>query len=208
MPTSDPRRIGVLGGTFDPIHHGHLAVAQDCRDVLRLDLVLFVPAGEPPHKQGRAITPVEHRLAMVELAIASNPAFRLSRIDVDRSGPSYTVGTLERLRCELGPEAQLWFVMGADSLADILTWRDPPRLLQLARIAAAGRPDAPPPDPSVLEEALPGARERIDLVQVPLLQISASDLRARIAQGRPIKYLVPDAVERYIAEHGLYGEGA
>src|SRR5437867_1119952 len=197
-------RIGVLGGTFDPIHYGHLAVAEECRVALGLDLVLFLPAGNPPHKRGRRISPAADRVRMVEMAIASNPFFRLSRIDVDRSGPSYTIGALEALRQEWGPQARLWFLMGGDSLADLLTWHQPERLLELTRVAATNRPGAPKPDPRSLEARLPGAAERIDLVEIPWLDISASGLRERVAQGRPIKYQLPEPVERYVYERGLY----
>ncbi|HEY3081230.1 MAG TPA: nicotinate-nucleotide adenylyltransferase [Chloroflexota bacterium] len=197
-------KLGVLGGTFDPIHYGHLSVAEECRAALGLDLVLFLPAGNPPHKRGRAISPAADRVRMVELAIASNPSFRLSRIDVDRPGPSYTIGALEALRQEWGPRAHLWFLMGGDSLADLLTWHRPERLLELARIAATNRPGAPKPDPKALEPRLPGASERIDLVEIPWLDISASGLRERVAQGRPIKYQLPEPVEQYVHERGLY----
>jgi nicotinate-nucleotide adenylyltransferase len=197
-------RIGVLGGTFDPIHYGHLSVAEECRFALGLDLILFLPAGNPPHKRGRRISPAADRVRMVELAIASNPLFRLSRIDVDRPGPSYTIGALEALQRQWGPEARLWFLMGGDSLADLLTWHRPERLLELARIAATNRPGAPRPDPRALETRLPGASKRIDLVEIPWLDISASALRERVAKGRPIKYQLPEPVERYVHEHGLY----
>lgn len=198
------RRIGILGGTFDPIHNGHLAAAEECRVTLALDLVLFLPAGQPPHKRGRIVSPVEDRVAMVELAIASNAAFRLSRVDVDRPGPSYSVDALALLRAGWGEPVDFWFIMGADSLAEILTWHQPARLLQMTRIAAVNRPDAPPPDPAALEAALPGATARIDVVEIPTLRISSSDLRARARCGRPIKYQTPDAVERYVNDHGLY----
>jgi nicotinate-nucleotide adenylyltransferase len=197
-------RVGVLGGTFDPPHYGHLAAAEECRVALRLDVVLFLPAGQPPHKHDRPISPAADRVRMVELAIESNRHFELSRIDVDRAGPSYSVAALDQLRRELGPEAQLWFVMGADSLADILTWREPARLLRLARLAAVNRPGAPDPAPERLESELPGARARIDVVEIADLAISATDLRRRVAEGRPIKYQLPEAVERYILERGLY----
>ena len=197
-------RVGVLGGTFDPPHYGHLAAAEECRVALRLEVVLFMPAGQPPHKRGRPISPADDRVRMVELAIESNPHFELSRIDVDRIGPSYSVAALDQLHRELGPEAQLWFVMGADSLADILTWREPARLLRLARVAAVNRPGAPDPAPERLESALPGARARIDVVEIPDLAISATDLRARVVAGRPIKYQLPEAVEQYVRERGLY----
>jgi nicotinate-nucleotide adenylyltransferase len=207
MPTPDgspPTRIGVCGGTFDPIHHGHLAMAEECRAALDLDIILFMPAGQPPHKRGRPISPAAERAAMVELAIASNPFFRLSRVDLDRKGPSYTVGALEQLRLEWGLEARFWFLMGADSLADILTWRDPARLLDLCRVVAVNRPEAPPPDPTGLETELPGARERIDVVEMPAMDISSTDIRERVAAGRPIKYQLPEPVERYVMERGLY----
>jgi nicotinate-nucleotide adenylyltransferase len=197
-------RVGVLGGTFDPIHYGHLAAAEECRVALELDVVLFMPAGQPPHKRRLSVSSAVDRVRMVELAIGSNRHFALSRIDVDRAGPSYTVGALDQLRRELGPESQLWFVMGADSLADILTWREPERLLQLARLAVVNRPGAPDPAPERLEAELPGARARIDVVEIPDLAISATDLRRRVAKGRPIKYQLPEAVEQYVQERGLY----
>lgn len=201
---SKPTRIGVFGGTFDPIHHGHLAMAEECRTALALDMVLFLPAGQPPHKRGGLVSPAADRVAMVELAIASNQFFRLSRVDVDRTGPSYTVGALEQLRLEWGMEARFWFLMGADSLADVLTWRDPARLIELARVVAVNRPDAPKPDPSRLEGKLPGATERVDVVEMPAMAISGTDLRARVKAGRPIKYQVPEAVEVYVTERRLY----
>lgn len=197
-------RIGVLGGTFDPIHYGHLAAAEECRCALKLEHVLFMPAGQPPHKRGQPVSAVQDRVAMVELAIASNPHFRLSRIDVDRTGPSYTVGALEELRAEFGPAAELWFLMGADSLADILTWREPERLIQLARVAAVNRPGSPDPSPERLEDRLPGASSRIDVVEMPDLALSGSALRERVAAGRPIRYQLPPDVERYVMEHRLY----
>jgi nicotinate-nucleotide adenylyltransferase len=196
-------RIGVLGGTFDPIHHGHLSVAEECRHRLKLDRVLFLPAGDPPHKRGKKITQAKHRVAMVEMAIASNPAFALSRIDVDRPGPSYTIGALDELRAR-HPDAKLWFLMGGDSLADLLTWHHPERLIELARVAATNRPGAPKPDPKALDPKLPGASKRIDVVDIPWLDISGSGLRQRVARGQPIKYLLPEAVERYVLENDLY----
>ena len=198
------QRIGIFGGTFDPIHNGHLAAAEECRVALALDRVLFLPAGDPPHKRGLPISPVDERVAMIERAIAANDRFQLSRIDVDRAGPSYTVDTLEHLRAHWGVEARFWFIVGADSLADILTWRQPARLIQLARFVAVNRPGAPDPDPSSLEADLPGASERIDVVEMPDLAISASDLRDRVRAGRPIRYQVPDVVHAYIIERGLY----
>ncbi|MBM4419067.1 MAG: nicotinate-nucleotide adenylyltransferase [Chloroflexi bacterium] len=197
-------RIGILGGTFDPIHFGHLAIAEECRARLNLDRVLFMPAADPPHKQGVTISPIQHRVAMVETAIANKPAFAITRVDVDRPGPSFTVHALEVLRHEWGPAAQLWLLMGADSLAELLTWREPERIITLARLVVTNRPGLPTPDPHVLEVGLPGASARIDIVEIPPLGISGSDLRQRVAEGRPIACQVPEAVERYIEAHGLY----
>lgn len=203
------RRFGILGGTFDPIHFGHLVVAEEVYAALELDEMVFVPAGVPPHKPNRKITPAEQRLAMVELAIASNPHFRISRVDIDRPGPSYTVDTLRLLREQWGEQTDIYFVIGWDSLEDLLTWHDPAGILaQLAYLVAVQRPghtehagyrDA-------LEQRLPGIKERLQVVRVPQLDISATDLRQRVRQGRPIKYQLPESVEQYIVEHGLYRE--
>ncbi len=200
-------RIGVLGGTFDPIHFGHLAIAEECRSRLGLDRVLFMPAADPPHKQGVTISPIQHRLAMVEAAIASQPAFAITRVDIDRPGPSFTVHALESLRQEWGPTAEFWLLMGADSLAELLTWREPERIITLARLVVTNRPGLPTPDPQMLEVGLPGASARIDIVEIPPLGISGSDLRQRVAEGRPIAYQVPEAVERYIRANALYRDG-
>lgn len=204
MGVLSERRVGMLGGTFDPVHYGHLAVAEDCRAQLGLDEVLFVPAGGPPHKQGRAISPARDRLAMVELAIADNPRFRLSRIDVERPGLSYSVDTVQTLQARLGPEARIFFIIGADSLADLPRWRDPDRLAALCQIVAVNRPGYPMLDLVTLEEAIPDARRRIIQLATPGVDVSATQLRQRVAEGRPIRYLVPDAVRAYIQEHRLY----
>jgi nicotinate-nucleotide adenylyltransferase len=197
------RRLGILGGTFDPIHHGHLVAAEEAHHQLQLDQVLFVPAGAPPHKPSRPISPAHHRLRMVELAIAGKPYLAISRIDVDRPGPCYTVDTLELLRAEWGPEPTFFFIEGADSLADILTWYQPQRLIERCELAVVERPGVELDLPR-LENHLPGLTARIHWVQMPRLEISSSDLRARVRAGRPIAYLVPAAVEAYIREQGLY----
>ncbi|MHB0870446.1 MAG: nicotinate-nucleotide adenylyltransferase [Chloroflexota bacterium] len=197
-------RIGVLGGTFDPIHLGHLVAAQEVLYALRLDRVLFVPAGEPPHKQPGDALAATHRVRMVEMAIASNPGFQLSLVDVNRPGRSYTVDSLRILRGELGPEAELFFVVGMDSLAELTTWRDPAGLISLSRLAVVNRPPYPAVKLKDLEGQLPGISQRIDVVEMPGIDISASDLRRRVAAGAPIKYQVPKAVELYILENGLY----
>ncbi|RLC61804.1 MAG: nicotinic acid mononucleotide adenylyltransferase [Chloroflexota bacterium] len=198
-----PRRIGVLGGTFDPIHIAHLAIAEEARTQLGLDKVVFVPAGLPPHKMDVHVSPAEHRLAMVELAIAGNPHFEVSRVDIDRFGPCYTVDTIALLREEWGPDVEIYFIMGSDSLADILTWHKPDRLIRLCRIVAVGRPGYRV-DMDELERCLPGASQRILFINSPQLDVSSSEIQRRVRAGESIKYQVPEAVERYIYEHGLY----
>ena len=196
------RVLGILGGTFDPPHYGHLVLAETARVQLGLDRVLFVVAGRPPHKPSRPITPDTHRVAMVEVAIADNPAFTISRVDMDRPGPHYTVETLSLLRREY-PEADLFFLVGGDSLAQFLTWRDPAGILGQARLAVMPRPGYEP-DLAALERALPGVGGRLAWLDAPFLDISASDLRRRVREGLPIRYLVPPSVEAYVREHCLY----
>lgn len=195
-------RIGVLGGTFDPPHYGHLALAETARVQIGLNQVLFVPAGTPPHKLGSLPSPTTHRIALVEAAIADNPAFRLSRVDLDRPGPHYTVDTLALLR-EIYADAELYFLMGSDSLAEFLSWRDPAGIVRQAILAVMERPGWVA-DIDALQRAIPGIRDRILWLDAPRLDISASDLRRRVRVGLPIRYLVPPAVEAYIREHGLY----
>ncbi|HEC34561.1 MAG TPA: nicotinate-nucleotide adenylyltransferase [Chloroflexi bacterium] len=195
-------RIGVLGGTFDPPHYGHLALAETARVQLRLAQVLFVPAGEPPHKPERPITPAHHRAAMVQAAIADNPAFSLSRVDLDRPGPHYTVEMLALLRRQ-DPEGEWFFLMGGDSLAEFLAWRDPAGIVREARLAVMAR-SGWEADLEALERAVPGIQERLVWLDVPRLDISASDLRRRARQELPLRYLVPPAVEDYIRRHHLY----
>jgi nicotinate-nucleotide adenylyltransferase len=200
----------VLGGTFDPIHYAHLAIAEECRVRLALDRVLFAPAGMPPHKLRRTITPAEHRIAMVELAIEANPRFELSRVDVTRAGPSYTADTLALLQAEYtdrGEDAALFLIIGMDSLADIRKWYRPAEVLARCTLAAVSRPGLETPDLAALEAVLPGASARLVVVDGPKLDISATDLRTRVAAGLPIRYQAPEAVERYIREHGLYVSG-
>ena len=204
------RRIGLVGGTFDPIHYGHLVVAEEVRSTLGLAEMVFIPAGQPPHKLKRATTPAQHRLAMLELALASNPHFNISLVEMDRPGPSYLVDTLRILRAQWGMNVELAFVIGWDSLEELHTWYDPQGILaQLDALVAVGRPgysDALDEEQynNLLESRLPGIMQRLCVVQAPLLEISSTDLRQRVAQGRPIKYQTPEAVEQYILEHGLY----
>ncbi len=196
-------KLGVLGGTFDPIHMGHLLLAEQARDQLALQQVLFVPAGSPPHKPAQPVTLDHHRLAMVERAIAGHPAFAVSRVDLDRSGPSYTVDTLQLLRAEWGPAAQLYFILGADSLVELSTWHQPQRVLDQARLAVAERPGIEIDLPA-LEKELPGLAATIDWLSMPQVEISARDIQRYVRAGRSIRYQVPAAVETYIYKHGLY----
>jgi len=196
-------RVGVFGGTFDPIHIGHLVSAEEAWVELKLERVVFVPAGLPPHKLDHVMSPVEHRLAMVELAIASNPHFAVSRVDIDRFGPCYTVDTIELLRDEWGPGVEIYFIMGSDSLLDILTWHNPRRLIRLCRFAVVSRPGYQV-DFDELDTLLPGLASRIQMLNAPELAISSTDIQRRVREGLSIKYQVPEAVEDYIYQHKLY----
>jgi nicotinate-nucleotide adenylyltransferase len=196
-------RVGVLGGTFDPIHIGHLVSAEEAWVELKLERVVFIPAGLPPHKLDHVMSPVEHRLAMVELAIASNPHFAVSRIDIDRFGPCYTVDTIELLRDEWGPGVKIYFIMGSDSLLDILTWHNPRRLIRLCRFAVVSRPGYQV-DLDELDALLPGVASRVHMLNAPQLAISSTDIQRRVREGLSIKYQVPKAVEDYIYQHKLY----
>jgi nicotinate-nucleotide adenylyltransferase len=196
-----------MGGTFDPIHIAHLIVAEEVYTTLNLTEMVFIPAGNPPHKLGRTSTPSHHRLAMVELAIASNPHFSISRVEVDRPGPSYLVETLCLLHKQWGPDIELNFVIGWDSLEDFSTWYDPAGILaQLTHLVAVRRPGYVEDVlyNTQLELRLPGITKRLYVVSAPQLDISSTDLRHRVAQHKPIKYQTPEVVERYILEHDLY----
>jgi len=200
------RAWGVLGGTFDPVHFAHLAIAEQTREALDLETVLFVPAGIPPHKRDQLVTGTSHRVVMLELAIAGNPCFRLSRLEVDRPGPSYAVDTVaelaKRSRSEGRPEPVM--ILSAEALRGLNTWRDPERVLDLCRVAVVPRRGYPTPGPPWLAEHFPGREARFTFLDGPDLGHSASDIRRRASEGRSIRYLVPEAVESYIAEHALY----
>jgi len=195
-------RLGLLGGTFDPPHFGHLHIAQAACDQLQLDQVLFVPAGVQPLKQGQLISPPEYRARMVELAIADEARFALSRLDLDRPGPHYTVDLLE-LAHQQYPGAEMWFILGEDSLSDLLRWREPARLIKLARFALLPRPGYEPDWPA-LDAALPDLRGRLDWLDCPEIDISARAIRQRVKAGLPIDHLVPAAVAAFIRERHLY----
>ncbi len=197
------RAVGIMGGTFDPIHVGHLAVAEEAREALVLDRVLFVPAGQPPHKLPGSVTPARDRVAMVELAIAGNPAFELSTLEIERVGPSFTVDTVEAV-ARADPGATLHLILSAETFAELPTWHEPERLFEAARMAVVPREGYPAPDPAWLGRAFPGREDLVDYLEGPRLGLSSTALRARVAAGRSIRYLVPPAVEAYIAEHQLY----
>jgi len=194
--------IGVLGGTFDPIHMGHLIVAEEARMRLGLSEVLFVPAGQPWLKQDRDITPAAHRVEMVRRAIADNPYFELSTLEVDRSGPSYTVDTLTFLQDQRGSKTSLFFILGRDTLAELPLWKEPRKVVQLCRLVVPPRLGSR--DLRHLEEAIPGLLERVIQLDMPVIGISSSEIRQRIARGLSIRYLVPPEVEEYITEQKIY----
>lgn len=197
--------IGVLGGTFDPIHIGHLIVAEEARIKLGLEEVLFVPAGEPWLKQDRDVTPAIHRVEMVRRAIVDNPDFKLSTLEVDRSGPSYTVDTLEALQDRLS-ETSLFFILGRDTLAELPLWKDPRKVIQLCRLVVPPRLGSR--DLRHLERAIPGLLARVVQLDMPVIGISSSGIRQRVAQGMSVRYLVPPGVEAYITEQRIYSLSA
>lgn len=199
---------GVLGGTFDPVHYAHLAIAEEARDALGLAGVLFVPASAPPHKLGQSITAAEDRIAMVELAIAGNPAFHVSRVEMDRDGPSFTIDTIERLLADpprpWSPEAGLVFLMSVEALVGLETWREPARLLATCRVAVVPRRGYAVAPREWTAAHFPGLEDRLIVLDGPDLGHSASAIRERAAAGRSIRYLVPPEVEAYILARGLY----
>jgi nicotinate-nucleotide adenylyltransferase len=191
------RRIGIMGGTFDPIHHGHLVAASEVADRFALDEVVFVPTGHPWQKGHETVSAAEDRYLMTVIATASNPRFSVSRTDVDRGGPTYTVDTLRDLRKQFGPKAQLYFITGADALEKILSWKDTDKMFELAHFVGVTRPGFP-----LSAEHLPA--DTVSLVQVPAMAISSTACRERVAAGKPVWYLVPDGVVQYIAKRHLY----
>lgn len=197
-------RLGVYGGTFDPVHLGHLILAETCREACRLDRVILIPAGTPPHKQGRVLTPGPIRAEMLEFAVAGYSEFRVDRSEIKRSGPSYTVETLRLLRQE-NPCDELFLLMGADSLNDFLTWKDPAEIADLATLVVVNRGAMSPPDLTPLRAHLTTAAwERIQCVTMPGIDLSATQLRERARLGQSLRFQTPRAVERYISEHRVY----
>ncbi|HAT1136302.1 TPA: nicotinate-nucleotide adenylyltransferase [Corynebacterium striatum] len=197
---TSPQRIGIMGGTFDPIHNGHLVAASEVAYRFQLDQVVFVPTGQPWQKAGREVTAAEHRYLMTMVATASNPRFTVSRVDIDRKGPTYTIDTLRDLR-ELFPDAELYFITGADSLASIMSWRDWEVMLEMANFVGVTRPGY-----ELSKDMLPlESQTGIELIEIPAMAISSTDCRERAREGEPVWYLVPDGVVQYIAKNNLYG---
>ncbi|MGD2120287.1 MAG: nicotinate-nucleotide adenylyltransferase [Gemmatimonadota bacterium] len=195
-------RLGLLGGTFDPPHLGHLVVAQEAFERLSLDQLIFLVAGIPPHKVGVVTSPPEIRMEMTRAAAAGNPGFQVSGVELNRQGPSYTVDTLRQYR-KAHPEADLFFILGADQLAEFHEWQDPPGIAELATLVAVGRDGVEPSEVSPTS-VLPGFEFDFVSLPVPRIDISSSDIRARCREDRPIRYLVPDNVRKIIETHGLY----
>ncbi|MFJ6278895.1 nicotinate-nucleotide adenylyltransferase [Arthrobacter subterraneus] len=185
--------MGVMGGTFDPIHHGHLVAASEVAAAFDLDEVVFVPTGQPWQKNAKEVSPAEHRYLMTVVATASNPRFTVSRVDIDRPGPTYTIDTLRDLHATR-PEAELFFITGADAMAQILSWKNVDELWSLAHFVGVTRPG----------HVLSTQRTDVSLMEVPAMAISSTDCRRRVSDGEPVWYLVPDGVVQYIAKHGLY----
>jgi nicotinate-nucleotide adenylyltransferase len=189
-------RVGIMGGTFDPIHHGHLVAASEVSALFGLDEVIFVPTGTPWQKSERRVSPAEHRYLMAVIATASNPRFWVSRVDIDRPGPTYTIDTITDIRAQR-PDSELFFITGADALEQILSWKNAEEALRLARFIGVTRPGY-----ELSDDHLP--TDTVTLVDVPAMAISSSDCRDRVAARRPVWYLVPDGVVQYINKHGLY----
>ncbi len=197
-------KIGVLGGTFDPIHKAHIMVAEETRTRLNLAEVLFMPAGQPWLKEDRPILPAEHRLQMIRLAIANQPCFKLSTMEIDRAGPSYTVDTITELQSKLGVGDGLFFILGWDNLAQLSRWKEPSRLIKMCHLVAVPRPGYSLPDLNALEVVIPGLSRRLILLDKPNIDMDATTIRNRVAQGLSIRHLVPEPVDKYIRQHKLY----
>lgn len=196
--------IGVLGGTFDPIHNGHLLMAEEARARLNLAVVLFIPAGQPWLKVASPISAAEHRVEMVRLAIADKSYCKLSAMEIERAGPTYTVDTIAELSSQLGSGDELFFILGQDNLTQLPEWKEPSRLVEMCYLVAVPRPGSPSPDLKALEATIPGISQRVMLMDKPKVDISASVIRDRVGRGLSIYHLVPEPVSSYIREHGLY----
>ncbi len=196
--------IGVLGGTFDPIHNGHIIIAEEVKTRLNLVETLFVPAGQPWLKMNHPLAAAEHRVEMVRLALAGKPYFKLSTVEIDRDGPSYTVDTIAELQAKLGAGDKLFFILGWENLAKLPQWREPSRLINMCHLVVAPRPDYSYPNLKALEAIIPGLSQRVTLMDKPEVDISATEIRNRVARGLSIRHLVPEPVDEYIRQHKLY----
>src|SRR5207247_1778887 len=194
------KRLGVMGGTFDPIHHGHLLTAEEALQQFGLDEVVFIPTGQPWMKENREVTAPEDRYLMVVIATASNPRFSVSRLEIERDGPTYTVDTLRQLEAERG-DVELFFITGADAILEIFQWKDPENALEHAHFIAATRPGY---DLTAFEQGAPTSHPHVTVMSIPALAISSTDIRTRVREGRPIRYLVPEGVQTYVEKAGLY----
>ena len=197
-------KLGVLGGTFDPVHLGHTGMAGEAKKALGLDRVILVPAGQPTFKVNRKITPAEHRLQMLRLAVQGRPGLEVSSMEIDRPGPTYTVDTLAELRRRPGPQAEIYFILGWDSLSQLLDWHEPHRLIELSRLVAVPRPGSPRPDMKDLERKIPGISKNVIFLTGPNIDISATVIRDKVARGEKIGDLVPATVAEYVKKHKLY----
>jgi nicotinate-nucleotide adenylyltransferase len=197
-------KVGVLGGTFDPIHRGHLMMAEEVKTRLNLAEVLFVPTAQTPLKEDSPISAVEHRVQMVRLAIADYPYFKLSDVEINRAGLSYTIDTIVELRDRYGAGDELFFILGWDSLAQLPRWKEPSRLIQMCRLVAVPRPGYSLPDLNSLEASIPGLSRNLIVLNKPEIDISATEIRERVARGLSIRHLVPEPVDEYIRQHKLY----
>jgi nicotinate-nucleotide adenylyltransferase len=195
------KRLGVMGGTFDPIHHGHLLTAEEALQQFELDEVAFIPTGRPWMKEDEDVSAAEHRYLMVVIATASNPRFSVSRLEIEREGPTYTVDTLKELRAERGDDVELFFITGADAMLEIFQWKSADEAFELANFIAATRPGY---DLAAFERGAPTSHPQVSVMTIPALAISSTDIRDRVRDGRPIRYLVPEGVQTYIEKAGLY----
>ena len=203
--TSKRPRIGIMGGTFDPVHYGHLVTAEGARCEYGLDQVLFLPSGRPPHKSMKRVSDAEHRFMMTLLAILTNPYFEVSRLDIDREGISYTIDALRRLRADYGPDAELYFITGADAIFEINNWKDSDEYFSIAHFIAAARPGFCLEElPQATQDWVGQHGDRFHVLNVPAMAISSTEIRERVKSGQSIRYLVPESVEHYIKRHKLY----
>ena len=203
--TEIKQRIGIMGGTFDPIHMAHLMIAEEAMDAFKLDKVLFIPTAQPPHKRGKRIAPAKHRLAMVQMATCTNPRFFVSTIELEREGPSYSWLTIQELKQHYGDSTELFFITGSDMINDLYSWYHPKDLVENCHFIGTTRPEVPfELDNLIKVVGKDLVDQKIHELVVPRLELSSTDIRQRVAEGKSIRYLVPDIVEAYIAKEGLY----